>query len=163
MNAFVHFRMATRLPWHLCVPHRRFHYPSQFLGEEVLQVPLTRSSIMRVAQSIAVPVTVPSGLEHRFPFLWMVSTSFKTMNEVFSIRPNFIPGTCLQTRCGQLPDYPVKHNFCAMSRTRCCSHNRSLWPAGSLQSEWVCLCTDEVCWQRDPLGMLLATLMIPWK
>ncbi len=57
-------------------------------------------------------ILVAVGLATFFPFLWMVTTSFKTMGEVFTLTPSFLPGNLFTSEMWD--NYRTvlsKHNF----------------------------------------------------
>ncbi|HHT73278.1 MAG TPA: carbohydrate ABC transporter permease [Firmicutes bacterium] len=103
------------------------------------------------------------GLSTVFPFLWMVSTSFKTMNEVFSIRPNFIPRNLLTDKMwDNYQTILVKHNFLRYVQN-------SLFVATTAAFGQLVACSlsgfafarMKFAGKEILFGMLLATLMIP--
>ncbi|KLU38879.1 MAG: sugar ABC transporter permease [Peptococcaceae bacterium 1109] len=103
------------------------------------------------------------GLSTVFPFLWMVSTSFKTMNEVFSIRPNFIPRNLFTDKMwDNYQTILVKHNFLRYVQN-------SLFVATTAAFGQLVACSlsgfafarMKFAGKEILFGMLLATLMIP--
>lgn len=103
------------------------------------------------------------GLSTVFPFLWMVSTSFKTMNEVFSIRPSFIPRNLLTDKMwDNYQTILVKHNFLRYVQN-------SLFVATTAAFGQLVACSlsgfafarMKFAGKEILFGMLLATLMIP--
>ena len=98
-----------------------------------------------------------------FPFLWMVSTSFKTLGEVFSLTPSFIPRRLLKENMWD--NYQAilfRHNFIRYIRN-------SFLVAGLAALGQLFTCSlggfafaRMEFWGKEVLfGLLLATMMIP--
>jgi len=103
------------------------------------------------------------GLTTIFPFLWMVSTSFKTSGEVFSLTPNFIPRNLFTDKMwDNYRTILVKHNFLRFVQN-------SLFVAltASLGQLFACSLSGFAFARMSfrgkniVFGMLLATMMIP--
>lgn len=103
------------------------------------------------------------GLTTIFPFLWMVSTSFKTASEVFSLRPNFIPRNLFTDKMwDNYQTVLVKHSFLRYVQN-------SLFVATTAAFGQLVACSlggfafarMKFFGKEIIFGMLLATLMIP--
>ncbi len=121
-----------------------------------MQMPVTRKLMLYVLLCLL-------GLTTVFPFLWMVSTSFKTQTEVFSLRPNFIPRNLFTDKMwDNYQTILVRHKFLRYVQN-------SLFVATTAAFGQLVACSMagfafarmKFRGKEILFGMLLATLMIP--